>query len=228
MKKESENLFGVSKEIIEIPIAYENEAKELVNNLWLNNSSVLIEIDCRPNGHLNPFQFDNGTKSAKIILELGGSFLGEERALLEQKITQANQNSFVPNYSRGEYLGLWKRVKENDYRELINWDEPFCVKNEKGITKIWHPDLRRYQKSGAATRSSIVRFIREERTYLQKLFAPLPAINFSSWGMSYRLVFFCQKNQEPEFIGGLWISRPGLKIYPDKNAVVGLISTQVL
>jgi hypothetical protein len=46
--------------------------------------------------------------------------------------------------------------------------------------------------------------------------------------MSYRLVFLYQELAEPEFIGGIWISRPGYKIYPDKNSVVGLISTQVV
>jgi len=128
----------------------------------------------------------------------------------------------------GERLGLWKRVRENDYRELINWDKPFCVKDDNGLTKIWHPGLRKSHSSGSATRGSIVKLIREQNAYLQPLFTPLRAISHSSWNMSYRLVFFCSGIKEPEFIGGLWISRSGLKIYPDKNSVVGLISTQAI
>jgi hypothetical protein len=226
MKKRTE--FGISSKIIEIPANYENQAKQLASSLTLNQKNVFIEIDCMPNGHLNSFNYNNGTKSAKTILEIAGSFLGDDRLWLEQKIGISEKSTFIPNYGLGEGLGLWKRVRENDYRELINWNKPFCVKNDNGLTKIWHPGLRKSQRTGSATRSAIIVFIREQRTYLQSLFTPLKAVYPSSWNMSYRLVFFCSGVLEPEFIGGLWISRSGLKIYPDKNSIVGLISTQVI
>lgn len=215
------NEFGISNVIIEVPSNYEIQAKQLASNLT-NQKNVFIEIDCMPNGHLNPFHYGNGLNSAKIILDIAGSFLGDDMFWLEQKINDSEKFNFTPNYSLGEKLGLWKRIRENNYHDL-NWGEPFCVKNESSA-KIWHPNLRKT----SATRSSIIKFIIEEKVYLQPLFTPLQAVNCSSWNMSYRLVFLCTNEKEPEFIGGLWISRPGLKIYPDKNSVVGLISTQTL
>jgi len=226
MEKRKE--FGVSSKIIEIPVNYENQAKQLASSLTSNQKNVFIEIDCMPNGHLNSFNYSNGVKSAKTILKIAGSFLGDDRLWLEQKIGVSEKSIFIPNYGLGEKLGLWKRVRENDYRELINWSKPFCVKNDSGLTKIWHPGLRKSQRTGSATRSSIVEFIKEHKTYLQPLFTPLKAVTPSSWNMAYRLVFFCPAFSEPEFVGGLWISRSGLKIYPDQNSVVGLISTQVV
>ena len=226
--KKNQNFFGVSNEIIEIPTIYENQAKQLASSLTFNQSRVFIEIDCMPNGHLNSFHHDNGIQSAKTILKIAGSFLGQDKLWLEQKIGVSEKTIFKPNYDLGESMGLWKRIRENDYLDLISWDKPFCVKNVKGLTKIWHPNLRKIQKTGSATRCSIIKFIKDERVYLQPLFTPLKAIKFSSWGMIYRLVFFCSAESEPEFIGGLWISRSGLKIYPDKNSIVGLISTQAI
>lgn len=226
MEKRKE--FGISSKIIEIPVNYENQAKQLASSLTLNQKNVFIEIDCMPNGHLNAFNYNNGIKSAKTIVAIAGPFLGDDRLWLEQKIGVSEKSIFIPNYGLGERLGLWKRIRENDYNELINWNRPFCIKNDSGLTKIWHPNLRKSHQTGSATKGSIVKLIKEteQNAYLQPLFTPLRGINYSSWNMIYRLVFFCSDKQEPEFIGGLWISRSGLKIYPDKNAVVGLISTQ--
>ena len=226
--KKNVRLFGVSNEIIELAPAYEQEAKNLALNLRNDASgkNYFIEIECFPNGKLNEFHYGNGLESAKTILNLGGSFIGEERAWLSQKIGVSEQKPFYPNYLLGEKLGLWKRIRQNDCHELLDWSKPFCVKNAKGLTKIWHPELRKFYRTGFATRSSIIRFIREETVYLQPFFKPLQAINYISWKMNYRLVFFYGEQAEPEFIGGIWVSRPGYKIYPGKDSIVGLISPQ--
>jgi hypothetical protein len=41
--------------------------------------------------------------------------------------------------------------------------------------------------------------------------------------MHYRLVFSVEK-EAIDFLGGLWISRPGFKIFLGNDAVVGLVS----
>lgn len=219
-----EKKFGISKKIIELSENYETSAQQLVSKLN-PKKPVFIEIDCMPNGQLNVFNYQDGRDSLKSIIAIGESFIGVDRVLMEQRI--ANTEIFTPNYGAGEYLGLWKRVKE-DNLPLVDWSKPFCLKNDHGLSKIWFPGLRRHHKTGSATRNSLIRFIKEERVYLQPIFKPLPAISFPSWGMFYRLIFFCSKDFEPEFMGGLWISRSGLKIYPDEKSVIGLISPQTI
>lgn len=226
--KKNVNLFGISNEIIELNPAYEKEAKTLALNLRndAGGKNYFIEIECFPNGKLNQFHYGNGLESAKKILNIGGSFIGEEQAWLAQKIGVSEQKPFYLDYLIGEKLGLWERIRQNNCHELLDWSKPFCVKNAKGLTKIWHPELRKLYRTGFATRSSIIRFIREETAYLQAFYQPLQAINSISWKMNYHLVFFYHEEAEPEFIGGIWVSRPGYKIYPDKDSIIGLISPQ--
>lgn len=219
--------FGVSNEIIEIPVVYENLGKELANKFCnAINQPLFIEIDCVPNGELNVFKLGNGLDSAKTIANIAGTFLGDDKRWLEEKIKNITSSTWQPDYSIGEDLSIWKRIDNNNYNQLLDWSRPFCIKNTKGLTKIWHPEWRKFSRTGFATRKSIINFILGEKVYLQPFFIPLVAVNNPDWRMVYRLVFLSNGNNNSEFIGGLWISRPEFKIYPDKDSIVGLISTK--
>jgi hypothetical protein len=224
----NKNQFIFSNEILEIEEFHAMQAKNLINKLRQNDDQdVFIELDCMPNGNLNAFHYGNGLKSATIIKNLVGSFLAEDRPWLERKLYAAKNSEFKTNFQKGNEVGLWKRISANNYQEMLNWDKPFCIKNEKGITRIWHPEWRRLgYKNGFSTKGAIINFIFKEITYLQKFYSPLVAPECSPvWKMHYRLVFFAPaKEKQLDLIGGLWISRPEFKIYLDKNSLVGLIS----
>lgn len=224
MKKKNYNL---SREILEINANLANQAQKLAHSLCPKPSSNLfLSIDCVPNGSLNPFNYGNGLESALLIKELGASFLGPDLFWLGQQILLSQQAEFKTNLNLGVELGMWQKISTTDYAQKINWDEPFCVKNASGITKIWHP-LRRhfgYDRS-LSTRGNVINFIyAESELYLQPFYLPLTSPNREGRGkMIYRLVFFCGAGKDPEPIGGLWIKRSGFKIYLDKEAVVGLV-----
>jgi len=220
--------FKSSNEIVELKLLYGAQAENLVIKIREeNNQNFFIQIDCAPNGQLNSFNYGNGLEAVKIIKKLAGSFLAKDLFWLEQKIELLKNSSFKTNFDLGAKIGLWEKVKPNDYQKKIDWNKPFCVKNENNSTKIWHPDSRFFGHNvGFSTKGSIVNFIHENTAYLQDFYMPLPGPNGSSaWKTTYRLVFLCEANQrDPEFIGGLWISRSGFKIYPGKDSLVGLIS----
>jgi len=224
MKK---NPFEFSHEIIELNQSDNNQAINLVSKLRGANENFFIEIDCSPNGQLNPFFYSNGLESVKLIKDSTGSFLGKDINWFDEKINLAQRSNFTTNFSLGEKLNLWERVTPNDYEKKLNWTQPFCLKSKNGLTKIWHPSWRQVgYKMGLSTMSSIVSFLHENQVYLQKFYAPLVPSNLSlQYRMHYRLVIFVGETQkEPELIGGLWISRIGFKIYPGKDSIVGLIS----
>jgi hypothetical protein len=220
--------FESSNSIMELDNFHAIKARELVAKLRINASeSAFIEIDCAPNGSLNAFNYGNGLNSVEIMKEIGMPLLRNELASLERKIDAAKKSSFQIDFTLGEIAGLWKRVTMENYSEQLDWSQPFCLKNEKGLTKIWHPEWRRLGfKNGFSTRSSLIKFIAGEKVYLQKFYMPLPTPERGlNWRMYYRLIFFSPANSSDlELMGGLWISRPGYKIYPAENALVGLVS----
>lgn len=220
----TENFSEISREVIEISAFYKSLAQNLVANFNSKTGhNLFIEIDCVPCVGLNAFHVGNGFNSAKIIYELNQALETGDNKLLNEKIGIVKDNSWMPSYSLGENLGLWKQVKENDYEEFLDWSKPFCMKNTRGITKIWHPCSRKVFKTGFATRSSIVKFIKEEVVYMQPFYTPLSLKNNRLWHTIYRLVFFSNGQDEPEFVGGFSISRQGFKIYPGNGSIVGLI-----
>jgi hypothetical protein len=220
--------FVSSNNIMQLEEFHASQAKKLINKLRTNSDqNVFIEIDCAPNGNLNPFHYGNGLKSMEIIKDLASPLLRNELPSLERKIDLAKKSEFKINFALGEQAGLWKRISPLDYEEKLDWNEAFCIKNEKGLTKIWHPEWRRLGfKNGFSTRGSLIAFIHSEPTYLQKFYLPLPTPECGlAWRMYYRLVFFIPASEQSlELIGGLWISRPGYKIYPEENALIGLVS----
>lgn len=222
------NQFIRSNQILELTQFNKTQAEILITKLrQKNDETVFFEVDCIPNGQLNAFYYDNGLISVKIIKDLAGSYLATDRAWLDQKIWSARNSELKTNFELGEEAGLWKRVEPSNYQEKINWGQPFCVKKENGLTKIWHPEWRILgYKNGFSTRKSIIEFIHGNPTYLQKFYLPLPTPNYpSKWRMFYRLVFLAEAGQKKiDYIGGLWISRPGFKIYPDQSSLIGLIS----
>lgn len=219
--------FIPSEHIVELNQRLESNAIQLANQLRGENTNFFLEIDCSPNDNLNPFFYNNGFKSAQIINDLAASFLGSDSLWLKKKLEKSEANIFETDFSLGEKIGLWERVNANNYQEKLDWSQPFCIKNKKGITKIWHPAWRQigYQM-GLSTTNVIVKFLQEDKTYLQKFYTPLQVPHLSlQHRMHYRLVFFIgDTNLTPEFIGGIWISRVGFKTYTCKDSVVGLIS----
>ena len=225
MKKEKQ--FNFSKEILEIDQVFATQAEKLINQLGTINPHSFIAVDCVPDGELNAFRISNGLESARILNQLAGSFLADDLPCFEYRLWLARSSDFKLDLALGEKIGLWERIRQNDYQEKINWQQSFCVKNAKGITKIWHPNAKYLGSHGSfSTRSAIIRFILEEKAYLQKFYLPLPAPNgYTAWRMYYRLLFFKDSTQkEAELIGGIWISRPGFKIYLAPDSLVGLIS----
>jgi len=222
MKQES---FTVSNEIVELGSNYEKLATVLVSRLRKNGETGLIGIDCVPNGSLNAFSYDNGLEPAKIISNLAGSFPGMPGNRLKEELAKGDSLVFKTDYAIGEKAGLWNRVSPNDYAEKLDWGRPLCVKNERGKTRIWHPEWRLLGHNNCfSTKGAIVRFVFDNKAYLQDFYPPLPTTVCSlNYRMHYRLVFSVEK-EAIDFLGGLWISRPGFKIFLGNDAVVGLVS----
>lgn len=222
MKKES---FAISQEVIELNQSYETLATELVSRLKKPGETGLIGIDCVPNGNLNAFNYGNGLEAAKTIRTIAGSFPGIATDSLKRALEKGDDSVFQTNYEFGEKAGLWNRVRPNDYQEKLNWGRPFCVKNERGQTKIWHPEWRTLGHNRCfSTKGAIVKFVFDNKAYLQNFYFPLPTtVNPLDYRMYYRLVFSVEQ-AEANLVGGLWISRPGFKIFLGSDAVVGLIS----
>lgn len=220
--------FISSNNIMELDDFHAIKANELVAKLRTNvQESIFVEIDCAPNGSLNAFNYGNGLNSVKIIKEIGFPLLRNELAEWERKIQAASNSSFQTDFALGEIAGLWKKITMNNYSEMLDWSQPFCLKNEKGLTRIWHPEWRLLGfKNGFSTRSTIMEFIAAGNVYWQKFYMPLSTPECGpNWRMYYRLVFFSPANSfDLELMGGLWISRPGYKIYPEENSLVGLVS----
>lgn len=239
-KRTAENQFSISKDILGLEEFNKIQAVLLINKLRKKDApTVFIQLDCIPNFNLNAFSYGNGLKAAEMIRDLAGSYLAADRPWLERKIYSAGQSQFKTDFELGEEAGLWKRVLPEDYQEKINWEKPFCLKNTEGKTKIWHPkwrelcrDLIRRRRisniseSPFASRDLIIAFIYSGPVYLQRFYLPLsiPINNNPGWHMYYRLVFLAEAGKKLDFIGGLWISRPGFKIYPGKDSLVGLVS----
>jgi hypothetical protein len=227
-KKVKKVKFEKSENIMQLDVFHAAKAQELAAKLRTSvEESVFIEIDCAPNGSLNAFNYSNGLNSVKIMKEIGLSLLRNELPALERKIKAAKNSAFQTDFALGEIIGLWKRITIDNYSEQLDWDQPFCLKNEKGLTKIWHPEWRRLGfKNGFSTRSALVKFIAAGKVYLQKFYMPLPTPECGlNWRMYYRLIFFAPAHTfDLELMGGIWISRPGYKIYPEENALVGLVS----
>lgn len=225
MKKKP--LFESSNDIIELASVYENQARQLAEKLKKDNGNFFVEIHCAPNEQLNAFHYGNGLQSAEILLGLVGSFLGNDIFDFEQKIKMAKSSNFETDFNLGERLGLWTRIKPNDYPREINWSAPFCVKNKKGLTRIWDPKKNKSgYAQGLSTREAIKNTINGDPSYLQPFYQPLESLNRgNNWKMVYHLIFFCAPDKT-EFVGGLWISRPNFKVYLNKDSLVGLISPQ--
>lgn len=217
-----------SNEILELNETYKDQGQKIAKQLCgQSRKPVFIQLDCLPNGKLNVFNYGNGLESLKVMIGLAGSFLANDRPWLERKMASASDPEIRFDLEAGEKIGIWTRVRANDLSEKISWDAPFCLKSSRGRTKIWHPERNMFPyNSGFSTRTSIVTFIHEETVYLQRFFTPLATPETIAKGqrMAYRLLFFCEGGQEPELIGGLWISRPGFKIYLAKDSIVGLVS----
>ncbi|MEI7451880.1 MAG: hypothetical protein WCK37_01605 [Candidatus Falkowbacteria bacterium] len=218
------NDFGISDNIVEITQWHKIEAERFAQKLQnAHQVEGLLSLDCAPtDNRLNLFHYNNGLEDTRIVKSLAGNFLGHHLAWMDEKIALNNETAFKTDFVIGEGLKLWRRVSPNNYEEEIDWSQAFCVKQENGASRIWHPEWRKFRHDGnLSTMTAIKVFIFNDTSYLQKFFIP-PSRNKQS--VIYRLIFTCQKNQSPEMIGGLWISREGFKVYPDKKATVGLIS----
>jgi len=226
--KNEKNAYGISSEVLEINELNRIQAEFLIRKLRQeDDKSTFIEVDCVPNGQLNAFHYRNGHQTAQIMIDLAGDTLEKEKSWLEEMIMESKNSGFETNLSVAEKAGLWKRVSINNYSELLNWREPFCIKNEKGLTRIWHPDHRILNNGQEfSTRGGITTFIAENTCCLQKYYLPLAALKQGpQWRMIYRLVFFAEEGKTNfDFVGGIYICRPRFKIYLDKSSVIGLIS----
>lgn len=226
--KRKKQKFVSSCEIMELEEFHAMQAKSLISKLRNDLSqNVFMELDCIPNGNLNAFNYGNGLKSMELIKNLAGTLLRNELPEIESKIYSAKNSKIETDFTLGAEVGLWEKIDVDNYQEKLNWNKAFCIKNAKGLTKIWHPDWRRLgYKNGFSTRSAVISFIHSQETYLQKFYLPLPVPSSGpAWRMYYRLVFFAAANKiEPELMGGLWISSPGFKIYSSENSQIGLIS----
>lgn len=217
--------FTSSNVIRELAPIYENQAKELAEKLGVDHKNSLIEIQCAPNGQLNAFHYGSGVQTAEIILELAGSFLGSDLDIFKKRISVAKKSDFKTDFDLGERLGLWSRITPNDYLEKIDWKQSFCIKNEKGLSRIWnHEKGKSGYMEGFATRETIKNAINDGPAYHLPFYRPLRLEGGDEGQVVYRLVFF-RYTERTEFIGGLWISRNNFKVYIKKDSIVGLIKT---
>jgi hypothetical protein len=217
-------LFTSSNVIRELAPIYENQAKELAEKLGVNHENSLVEIHCVPNGQLNAFHYGNGVQTAEIILGLAGSFLGSDLDGFSEKITIAKKSDFKTDFDLGERLGLWSRITPNNYLEKIDWKQSFCIKNKKGLSRIWNHEGKSGYMEGFATRETIKNAVNDGPAYHQPFYKPLRLGGGDEGQVIYRLVFF-HSPEKTEFIGGLWVSRNNFKVYIKKDSIVGLIKT---
>jgi hypothetical protein len=134
--------------------------------------------------------------------------------------------------SYGERMGLWVRVKPENFFQFP-WEEGFCLKPLKSSkcrgVEIFHPtNKKRKSKNrtrGSSTKTRIQKTLNQYgEMYLQSLIEPEDCPFFLGNKIALRVFFgYNIEKDEYEFIGGVWNSRPNLKIHGASDTVMGII-----
>ncbi len=134
--------------------------------------------------------------------------------------------------SYGEKMGLWKKVQSEDFFQFP-WEKGFCLKPKQSSkcrgVEIFHPTSRKRKSKdrvkGASTKTRIRKtLVKYEEMYLQSLIEPEDCPFFSGNKMALRIFFgYNVKEKEYQFLGGVWNSRPNLKIHGASDTVMGII-----
>jgi len=134
--------------------------------------------------------------------------------------------------SYGEKMGLWKKVTPEDFSQFP-WEEGFCLKPLKSSkcrgVEIFHPaNKKRKNKNrtrGASTKTRIQKTLSHyKEMYLQPLIEPENCPFFLGNKMALRIFFgYNVKKSEYQFLGGVWNSRPNLKIHGSSDTIMGII-----
>ncbi len=134
--------------------------------------------------------------------------------------------------SYGEKMGLWKKVKTEDFFQFP-WEEGFCLKpcqssKCRGV-EIFHPTNKKRKSKdrvrGSSTKTRIQKTLTEYgEMYLQPLLEPEDCHFFPGNKMALRIFFgYNIKKSEYQFLGGVWNSRPNLKIHGSSDTIMGII-----
>jgi len=153
----------------------------------------------------------------------------------EEKFHQFQSRSVSSLVTKGDKsyglkIGLWEKVGKEDLFNLP-WDEGFCLKplqNSKcrGV-EIYHPTFKKksgFKKiGGISTKTRIGKVLdRHGEMYLQKFLEPNDCPFCPGNKLALRVFFgFNIETGEYEFLGGVWNSRPNLKIHGALDTLMG-------
>ncbi|HCU70319.1 MAG TPA: hypothetical protein DIC35_01020 [Candidatus Moranbacteria bacterium] len=134
------------------------------------------------------------------------------------------------NKSYGDKLGLWTEVGIEDF-DVLPWNQGFCIKplqNSKcRDVEIWCPwhNSKKTGIGGCSTRTRIYRILEKNgRMYLQNFISPENSVVYGHM-MILRVFFgYDALREEYVFMGGVWNSRPNLKIHGTPDTVIGPIN----
>lgn len=137
------------------------------------------------------------------------------------------------NKSYGVHLGLWKEIC-SEKAFLLPWDYGFCLKPCQSSkchgVEIFHPDFvnkknknKKKGIGGTSTKSRINRILSEYgNMYIQEFLEPPDCHFFQGNKMALRVFFgFDCKAENYKFLGGVWNSRPNLKIHGAADTIMG-------
>lgn len=124
--------------------------------------------------------------------------------------------------SYGLSLGLWKKIHS---REELDFDKAFVLKPLQGSKTrdmyLWHPE----RLPGTVTRTKIENALisHKDGMFMQLYIDPMRIdISGEQHCMMYRVYFGLDPKEKTwKFLGGLWNSRPNVKIHGASDAVFG-------
>lgn len=202
------------------------EAKDLSLEIAKQHRSYgLLAIDCAPNGNLNAFYYNQAWNILhRLVQSKISDKLSLDKRLIEGFLHHSIPASFATDYKVGSRLGLWEVA---DIKKL-DWENPFCVRHDN-LSRIWHPNGKYFgHGQGLNGKQAIKDFVNEKTSYIQPFHNPLN-LNDSEegkkWKTIYRLFFWAERAQA-QYLGGVWLSAPMMKVLPIKQAIMGRIAAQ--
>jgi hypothetical protein len=121
--------------------------------------------------------------------------------------------------SYGVHLGLWTEVSDP---AVLPWDQGFVLKPRQGskcqAITVWHPGHKK--TDGCSTRTKIhTTLVQHGTMYCQPFIEPQ---NIEGRYLIYRVYFaYCPETCTWRCLGGLWMSRPNLKVHGASDSQIG-------
>lgn len=160
------------------------------------------------------------------------------RAEPEEEIYHQFQNRSVSTLinkgdkSYGLKMNLWKEVGTENFFQLP-WEQGFCLKPQQSSkcrgVEIFHPVNGKMKNNtkirGASTKTRIQKILTQYgKMYLQPLIEPDNCPFLIGNKIVLRVFFgYNIEKAEYQFLGGVWNSRPNLKIHGASDTIMGVV-----